>query len=198
MCVCEDTQPLHGCRAVLVCRTAATQTWPCPLATSFTHWTLAQRRKQLPRVLSWRRRCWPLRTCAAEASPGVTVRPRLPEAVLYQPPRLKQAASETSPWAAPLRRATSWMNCWSRAATQFDRDVIVLAGSAGRCCKAVLTQQPIYCCLVRPLPAAAALLWPLTGDLALLYESWWKTRRSIIWKIAPDRRGEEKKVLFDR
>jgi hypothetical protein len=37
-----------------------------------------------------------------------------------------------------------------------------------------------------------------TGDLALLYESWWKTRRSIIWTIAPDRRGEEKKVLFDR
>lgn len=36
------------------------------------------------------------------------------------------------------------------------------------------------------------------GDLALLYESWWKTRRSIIWTIAPDRREEEKKVLFDR
>jgi hypothetical protein len=38
----------------------------------------------------------------------------------------------------------------------------------------------------------------LPGDLALLYESWWKTRRSIIWTIAPDRRQEEKKVLFDR
>jgi hypothetical protein len=36
------------------------------------------------------------------------------------------------------------------------------------------------------------------GDLALLYESWWKTRRSIIWTISPDRREEEKKVLFDR
>jgi hypothetical protein len=36
------------------------------------------------------------------------------------------------------------------------------------------------------------------GDLALLYESWWKTRRSIIWTIAPDRREEEKKILFDR
>jgi hypothetical protein len=36
------------------------------------------------------------------------------------------------------------------------------------------------------------------GDLALLYESWWKTRRSIIWTIAPDRREQEKKVLFDR
>jgi hypothetical protein len=44
------------------------------------------------------------------------------------------------------------------------------------------------------------VLWPCvcTGDLALLYESWWKTRRSIIWTIAPDRRGEEKQVLFDR
>jgi ABC-type cobalamin transport system permease subunit len=36
------------------------------------------------------------------------------------------------------------------------------------------------------------------GDLALLYESWWKTRRSIIWTIAPDRREQEKKLLFDR
>lgn len=54
-----------------------------------------------------------------------------------------------------------------------------------------------------PLPCPLPLLLPPhytgpTGDLALLYESWWKTRRSIIWTIAPDRRGEEKKVLFDR
>eukprot|EP00878_Enallax_costatus_P006199 GHUV01006499.1.p1 GENE.GHUV01006499.1~~GHUV01006499.1.p1 ORF type:complete len:627 (+),score=153.93 GHUV01006499.1:1175-3055(+) len=36
------------------------------------------------------------------------------------------------------------------------------------------------------------------GDLALLYESWWKTRRSVVYTIAPDRRQEDKKVLFDR
>jgi len=36
------------------------------------------------------------------------------------------------------------------------------------------------------------------GDLALLYESWWKTRRSVTWMIAPDRPEDGKKVLFDR
>jgi hypothetical protein len=48
------------------------------------------------------------------------------------------------------------------------------------------------------MPQAACDMRCYAGDLALLYESWWKTRRSIIWTIAPDRRGEEKKVLFDR
>ncbi|MEW5303425.1 MAG: hypothetical protein WDW36_006118 [Sanguina aurantia] len=37
------------------------------------------------------------------------------------------------------------------------------------------------------------------GDLALVYESWWKTRRSVIWTIAPDRvESEPASVLFDR
>ncbi|CAD7702470.1 unnamed protein product, partial [Ostreobium quekettii] len=36
------------------------------------------------------------------------------------------------------------------------------------------------------------------GDLALVYEAWWKTRRSIVKVIAPDRRSEEPRVLFDR
>lgn len=36
------------------------------------------------------------------------------------------------------------------------------------------------------------------GDLALLYESWWKTRRSVIWTLSPDRPQDGKKVLFDR
>jgi hypothetical protein len=38
----------------------------------------------------------------------------------------------------------------------------------------------------------------LPGDLALLYESWWKTRRSVVYTMAPDRREEGKTVLFDR
>jgi hypothetical protein len=36
------------------------------------------------------------------------------------------------------------------------------------------------------------------GDLALLYESWWKTRRSVVWMIAPDDPAAPKEVLFDR
>ncbi|MEW5309906.1 MAG: hypothetical protein WDW38_001749 [Sanguina aurantia] len=37
------------------------------------------------------------------------------------------------------------------------------------------------------------------GDLALVYESWWKTRRSVVWTIAPDRvESEPASVLFDR
>ena len=35
-------------------------------------------------------------------------------------------------------------------------------------------------------------------DLALLYESWWDTRRSVVYTFAPSRPQEEKKVLFDR
>jgi hypothetical protein len=42
------------------------------------------------------------------------------------------------------------------------------------------------------------LLAVLPGDLALLYESWWKTRRSVVYTMAPDRREEGKTVLFDR
>jgi hypothetical protein len=38
----------------------------------------------------------------------------------------------------------------------------------------------------------------LPGDLALLYESWWKTRRSVVYTMSPDRREESKTVLFDR
>ncbi|GAB4818840.1 hypothetical protein N2152v2_005886 [Parachlorella kessleri] len=36
------------------------------------------------------------------------------------------------------------------------------------------------------------------GELALLYESWWKTRRSVIWTFAPDSPEGGKQVLFDR
>ncbi|KAK9828809.1 hypothetical protein WJX72_002171 [[Myrmecia] bisecta] len=36
------------------------------------------------------------------------------------------------------------------------------------------------------------------GDLALVYESWWKTRRSIVYTIAPDNPEAGMKVLFDR
>lgn len=32
------------------------------------------------------------------------------------------------------------------------------------------------------------------GDLALIYESWWKTRRSIVCTFAPDRPGDGLKV----
>lgn len=35
-------------------------------------------------------------------------------------------------------------------------------------------------------------------DLALLYESWWDTRRSVVYTFPPSRPEEEKKVLFDR
>jgi hypothetical protein len=38
----------------------------------------------------------------------------------------------------------------------------------------------------------------LADDLALLYESWWKTRRSVVYTLAPGRREEGKAVLFDR
>lgn len=36
------------------------------------------------------------------------------------------------------------------------------------------------------------------GDLAIVFESWYKNRRSVWWTMAPDRREEGKKVLFDR
>ncbi|MBA8682854.1 S9 family peptidase [Stenotrophomonas tumulicola] len=36
------------------------------------------------------------------------------------------------------------------------------------------------------------------GDLALLNESWWKTRRTKTWLIAPDQSASEPKLLFDR
>lgn len=36
------------------------------------------------------------------------------------------------------------------------------------------------------------------GDLALLNESWWKTRRTKTWLIAPDHAATEPKLLFDR
>jgi hypothetical protein len=36
------------------------------------------------------------------------------------------------------------------------------------------------------------------GGLALLYESWWQTRRSRVWVIAPDDPGAPPQLLFDR
>ena len=36
------------------------------------------------------------------------------------------------------------------------------------------------------------------GELALLYESWWDTRKSVIYTFAPDHPEKGKKVLFDR
>ena len=38
------------------------------------------------------------------------------------------------------------------------------------------------------------------GDagLALLYESWYKTRRSVVWAFAPGDPAQPKRVLFDR
>ena len=38
------------------------------------------------------------------------------------------------------------------------------------------------------------------GDegFALLYESWYKMRRSKVWMIAPGHRDQEKSLLFDR
>ncbi|GLC33333.1 hypothetical protein PLESTB_000344900 [Pleodorina starrii] len=36
------------------------------------------------------------------------------------------------------------------------------------------------------------------GDLAILFESWYKTRRSVWWRFAPDRPHEPKTVIFDR
>ena len=38
------------------------------------------------------------------------------------------------------------------------------------------------------------------GDdgLALLYESWYKTRRSVVWAFAPGGSPDAKRVLFDR
>src|SRR6185437_2931401 len=36
------------------------------------------------------------------------------------------------------------------------------------------------------------------GDLALLNESWWKTRRSKTWLIAPDNASADARLLWDR
>lgn len=47
------------------------------------------------------------------------------------------------------------------------------------------------------LPRCGGLSWS-NGDLALLYESWHDTRRSVVWTLAPDRRDQGKEVLFDR
>jgi hypothetical protein len=41
-------------------------------------------------------------------------------------------------------------------------------------------------------------LFPHADDLALLYESWWKTRRSVVYTLAPGKREQGKTVLFDR
>lgn len=35
-------------------------------------------------------------------------------------------------------------------------------------------------------------------SLALLYESWWKTRRSVVSVIAPNKPEQATRVLFDR
>ena len=37
-----------------------------------------------------------------------------------------------------------------------------------------------------------------SDDLALLYESGWKTRTSKIWAMRPGQPSEEKQILFDR
>lgn len=37
-----------------------------------------------------------------------------------------------------------------------------------------------------------------SGELALLSESWWKTRRTKTWLIAPDNAGADPRLLFDR
>ncbi|PNW80332.1 hypothetical protein CHLRE_07g313122v5 [Chlamydomonas reinhardtii] len=36
------------------------------------------------------------------------------------------------------------------------------------------------------------------GDLAILFESWYKSRRSVWWRFAPDRPEQPKEVVFDR
>ncbi|KAG2450262.1 hypothetical protein HYH02_004773 [Chlamydomonas schloesseri] len=36
------------------------------------------------------------------------------------------------------------------------------------------------------------------GDLAILFESWYKTRRSVWWRFSPDRPEQPKTVIFDR
>lgn len=43
----------------------------------------------------------------------------------------------------------------------------------------------------------AGITWA-RGDLALLNESWWKTRRTKTWLIAPDEAATDPKLLFDR
>ncbi|MGS7838998.1 S9 family peptidase [Stenotrophomonas maltophilia] len=43
----------------------------------------------------------------------------------------------------------------------------------------------------------ASISWG-RGDLALLTESWWKTRRTKTWLIAPDNAGAEPRLLWDR
>ncbi|KAK9805982.1 hypothetical protein WJX73_010840 [Symbiochloris irregularis] len=37
-----------------------------------------------------------------------------------------------------------------------------------------------------------------SDDLALLYESWWKTRRSKVWSLRPGDPSEDKRILFER
>jgi hypothetical protein len=36
------------------------------------------------------------------------------------------------------------------------------------------------------------------GEIALVYESWWTTRRSRVWVISPDNPTKEPELLFDR
>lgn len=43
----------------------------------------------------------------------------------------------------------------------------------------------------------SGMLWG-TDNLAIAYESWWKTRRSVSWTLSPGTRPAEKKILFDR
>ena len=52
--------------------------------------------------------------------------------------------------------------------------------------------------LLRPaLCRCGGVAWGDEG-FALLYESWYKTRRSKVWMFAPGQRGQEKQILFDR
>ncbi|KAF8067166.1 hypothetical protein HT031_002213 [Scenedesmus sp. PABB004] len=124
-----------------------------------------------------------------------------------------RAATRRPPAAcpAPGPRAVSWRDdkpaelSWIEAQDGGDpsvsvspRDVVYTLDAAAAAAAAAAGAAP-------PAPEVLAatdlrcggVSW-CDGDLALLYESWWKTRRSVVWTFAPDRRGEPKAVLFDR
>jgi len=85
-----------------------------------------------------------------------------------------------------------WMECQDGGdpAVEVSPRDIVYSISAEDCDKdpTVLAQTDLRC---------GGMAWG-DGELALVYESWWKTRRSVVHMVAPDHPERGMTVLFDR
>lgn len=67
--------------------------------------------------------------------------------------------------------------------------------SWGVVCERACLQARIVTCLV--LHVAVGVAWG-NDDLALVYESWYKTRRSVCWAVSPGAPDKGAQLMFDR